>query len=642
MTNKGKVLLWLKQTDISENLQKQLSNITFVRTLYKAELLALAPGSDILLILVEINPSNSNTGIDIIGDIRGICREVPIVVFSEHLSPDIINKIIPLDVYDYIIAPFTAKKISGILTELTNKIKGKENYNLLYNLSEKFEQLSVENEIITLLNTTTDLKTVLKIIIQKAITLVNVKAASILLFNDARSKLVFSATYGEKSSTIKGKELSIGQGIAGWVAKHGEPVLTNNVTADERFYNGIDRTSNFITRSILCAPIEAENTIHGVIELVNKLEGDFVDADLEKIETLAFFAAFALHKSNLIKREKKRVEEITLLFEIGTYLSSMLDLDELLQQSVQLIRRSFGFYYIAIALVNSEKLILELKSFDSEEQVTPKRRQVPIDRGLMGSVVKSGIPLRVGNVKKDKRYLKGIGCVKSEMVIPLKRKDTILGVMDIGSKKLNAFNHTDQVLTEQISRFLSISIENAMLYKKVGMLALIDDLTGLYNARYCHITLAKLNKKRELPFSIIFLDLDFFKLVNDQFGHQTGGVLLREVADILKQLSGKGITTIRYGGDEYVVILSGIKKEAAMRVAEKIAETLKRTKFLADLNLNYHITASLGISSYPSDATNGEEVLRFADRAMYWVKNHGRNSIKAYDQDVSDLSEYPL
>jgi|GEM_PF-516111 len=642
MSIKGKVLLWSKQADIPVSLEKQISDVSFVKTLYKAELLALASGSDILLILVEINLSTPDIGINIIGDIRGICKDVPIVVFSGCLSSEIINRIIPLDVYDYIITPFTPRVVARILGELESGVKGRENYALLYNLSEKFKQLSVENEIIKLLNTTTELETVLKIIMQKAITLVKVEAASILLLNDAKNKLIFSATFGEKSTTIKGKELDIGQGIAGWVAKHSTPVLINDVKKDRRFYDAMDKLSSFTTRSILCVPIKTEDRTHGVIELINKLEGDFVDTDLEKMLMLSSFAAFALYKSNLIKRERKRVEEITLLFEIGTYLSSMLDLDELLQSSVHLIRRSFGFYYIGIALVNSEKGILELKSFDSEEKVNPKRREVPLDKGLMGSVVRSGSPLRIGNVVNDTRYLKGINSVKSEMVIPLKRKDTILGVMDIGSKKLNAFNHSDQILTEQISRFLSISIENAMLYKKVGMLALTDDLTGLYNARYCHITLAKLNMKRELSFSIIFLDLDFFKLVNDQFGHQTGGILLREVGDILKKYPTKGTTTVRYGGDEYVIILSGIEKEQAVAIARKILKTLNVTVFLKDVNLHYHITASLGIASYPTDATNGEEVLRYADRAMYWVKNHGRNAIRPYDQDVSDLTEYSI
>lgn len=642
MKEKGKVLIWTQRKDITERFKKEIKNFIFIKASYNAELLALAGGKDIFLILVEVDPSNLTSGIKIIRDIRTLAKEVPIVVFAKQLSTLLIHEIIPLNVYDYLVTPFSINEIKRILNDLESGEKGKENYALLYNLSEKLQQLSIENEIIRLLNTTWELDTILDIIIKKALELVNVEASSILLFNENRDSIIFNAVYGEKSDMLKGMELKLDQGIAGWVAKEGKPAIVNDITKDKRYYIGIDKITQFHTRSILCTPIMTEDRIHGVIELVNKKRGEFSNDDLDKIMTLASFAAFALHKSSLIKTERKRVEEITLLFELGTYLSGMLNLEALLQKSAHLIRNSFGFYYIGISLINPEEVVLELKSFDSKEKVEPKRKKVTFDQGLMGWVVRHGTPLRVGDVTKDNRYLKGIESVRSEMVIPLKRKDTILGVIDIGSKKCDSFNDDDQMLTEQIARLLSISIENAMLYKKVGRLAIIDDLTALFNARYCHITLERLRKEKQETFSVIFLDLDFFKLVNDRFGHQIGGKLLREIGEIVKRVAGRNGITIRYGGDEYVVILSRIDKEVTSRTAMNILNLINTTVFLKDEGINYHITASLGVASSPEHATNGEEVLQLADRAMYWVKNHGRNGIKIYDSDVVEISDYPL
>ncbi len=640
MRKKRKVLIWTKETDASEVLNKESKDLNFIRTSYKAELLALAAGKEISLILVEINPPEIKSGIKTVRDLRHIAPDVSIVVFSNQLLPIIINAISSLDIHDYLVTPLNPNEIKRIINELEKGKKGKENLALLYNLSEKLQQLSIENEIIKVLNTTFELNSILDIIIEKAIELVNVEASSILLFNENRDKLIFNAAYGKKSDMIRGSSIKLEQGIAGWVAKEGKPVIVNDVVGDKRFFNGIDKLTEFKTRSILCTPIMAEKRIHGVIELINKKKGEFSGDDLEKIMTLSSLAGFALNKANLIKTERKRMEEITLLFELGTYLSGMLNLEELLQRSVQLIRRSFGFYYIGIALIIPEEGVLELKSFDSEEKIHPKRRKVAIDQGLMGWVVRHGVPLRIGDVKKDKRYLKGIESVYSEMVIPLKRKDTILGVMDIGSKKYNAFNNADQILTEQIARFLSISIENAMLYKKVGRLAIIDDLTQLFNARYCHITLDKLRKEKQETFSIIFLDLDFFKLVNDRFGHQIGGKLLKEVGKKVKIVVGRSGTTIRYGGDEYVIILPGVKKDGVLQTARNILHLINNTAFLNEDGINYHITASLGIASSPEDATEGEDVLKLADRAMYWVKSHGRNGIKVYDKDAVGVLDY--
>jgi len=637
-----KVLIWTKKQKFPESFYNQFNDIQFIETSYKAELLALVCTKDIVFTLVEIDPANLQAGVKVIKDIRQISNKIPIVIFSKKLAPTIINEIISFTIYDYLIEPLSKDEIKRISKELKTGVRGKENYSLLYNLMDKLQELYIKNDIIKLLNITLELDTILDIIIKKAIELVNVEAASILLFNESEDYLIFNAVYGKKSDILKGKKLQSNQGIAGWVARKGKPLIVNNVKDDKRFYSNIDKSTQFTTRSILCAPIKAQKRIHGVIELLNKKNEDFTNDDLEKIMMIAHFAAFALNKSNLIKNEKRKVEEITLLFEIGTYLSSMLNLDELLKRSVQLIRRSFGFYYIGIALINNEDSVLELKNFDSTGKVKPKKTKLSLDKGLLGWVIQHGVPIRIGDVMKDPRYIKGIEGICSEMVIPLKRKNIILGVIDIGSKEINAFNDRNQILTVQIARLLSVSIENAMLYTKVGRLAIIDDLTTLFNARYCHITIKRLMEEKQKVFSIIFLDMDFFKLVNDQFGHQVGGKLLREIGGLIKRKIEKEGIAIRYGGDEYVIILPGIGKTEASQIAKMILYSIDNAVFLKREGINYHITASLGVASSPEDSTDGEHILSFADRAMYWVKKNGRNGIKPYDSDVTDLTKYPM
>lgn len=641
MQKQEKILVYTKNTKIIDNLKKEIKNYTLVRISYKAELLALSKGKNVTFILIEVDTKNIAKDIQKIRDLRKLSSNVPVIVFADNLSPVIIQEITSLNVYDYLVTPLNLDDIKRILRELSKGEKGKENYSLLYNLSEKLQQLSVENDIIRMLNTTYKLDDILDIIIQKAIQLVDVESASILLLDEQKETLTFNAVYGNRTDILKGKALKLGEGISGWVAKEAKPVIVNDLLNNKCSLDNVFKDKEFKAHSILCTPIMTEHKIHGVVELLNKKKGRFNNHDLQKIMRLSSFAAFAFDKALLMKKERRRIEELTLLFEIGTYLSSMRNLEELLQKSAHLIRKSFGFYYIGIAILNAEDKILELRSFDTEENIKPKRRKIKFNQGLMGWVIKYGIPLRIGDVKSDKRYLRGIESINSEMVIPLKRKDTILGVIDIGSKKLNAFNEDDQTLTEQIARMLSISIENAILYKKVGKLAVIDDLTGLYNSRYCHMFLERLQDKKSKSFSIIFLDLDFFKLVNDQFGHQVGSALLRETGQVIQSSCGKGAINLRYGGDEFVIILPGKDKEKALDVAKNILDSIKSNVFLREKNIDYHITASLGIASYPEDGLEPERILRFADRSMYWVKNNGRNGIKKYSRDVHELSEYP-
>jgi diguanylate cyclase (GGDEF)-like protein len=641
MRNEEKILVYSSKTKIIDDLKKEIKNFTLVRISYNAELLALSKGKDVAFIFIEIDTNKIGKDIQKIRDLRKLTSDVPVIVFADKLSPIIIQEITSLNVYDYLVTPINPEEIKRILRELSKGEKGKENYSLLYNLSEKLQQLSVENDIIRMLNSTYKLDDILDIIIQKAIQLVDVESASILLLDEKKEILTFNAVHGNRTDVLRGKALKLGEGISGWVAKEAQPVIVNDLANSKHFLDNALLDTEFKARSLLCTPIMTEHKIHGVVELLNKKKGRFNNQDLQKIMRLSSFAAFAFDKALLMKKERRRIEELTLLFEIGTYLSSMRNLEELLQKSAHLIRKSFGFYYVGIAILNSEDKILELRSFDSEENIEPKRRKIKFNQGLMGWVISYGMPLRIGDVKSDKRYLKGIESINSEMVIPLKRKDTILGVIDIGSKKLNAFNEDDQTLTEQIARLLSISIENAILYKKVGKLAVIDDLTGLYNSRYCHMLLERLQDRKSKVFSIIFLDLDFFKLVNDQFGHQVGSELLRETGQVIKSSCGKGTVNLRYGGDEFVTILPGKNKKQAFSVAKNILSSIKTNLFLKEKDINYHITASLGIASYPEDGLKPEKILRFADRSMYWVKSHGRNGIKKYSRDVHELSEYP-
>ncbi|OQX52383.1 MAG: hypothetical protein B5M53_08660 [Candidatus Cloacimonas sp. 4484_209] len=640
MESKEKVLIWSSNRNIKSQFSLKNSNIDFITASYEAELLALVKGSEISLILIEVNTETPQETIKIIHDIRQISFEIPLIIFSDRLFPQVINKVSNYNIYDYFLLPLPVDEIQRIIDEIKHKKKGTKNLTLLVKLSEKLQQLSIENEIIKLINTESDINIILKHILKRVANLLNVKAGIVLLKNERDDTLLINNVYPDTFEKFKGEVLAAANTAAEWAINHNEPFISNVV--NQKTIPAICGKTNANPRTIISVPIKVKKTTFGVIELYDKIHCNFTNDDIEKTNIFASLAGLALNKFNLTQKEWKRMEEITLLFEIGTYLSGMLDLQELLQRSVQLIRRSFGFYYIGIALINQEKQTLELKSFDSAEKVTPIRREVSLNQGLMGWAAKHGTPIRIANVQKDKRYLKGIQSVRSEMVIPLKRKNTILGVIDLGSKKLNGFNDDDQILTEQIARLLSISIENAMLYNKVKRLAIIDDLTGLYNARFCHITLEKLMTNKHPQFSIIFLDLDFFKLVNDRFGHQIGGKLLMEVGTLIRTTINKNNISIRYGGDEYVIILPGMDKKAASNVASNILNAINKTIFLKKDGINYHITASLGVSSFPQDANDGGEILRFADRAMYWVKNHGRNNIKLYDKDVIGISNYRI
>ncbi len=184
-----------------------------------------------------------------------------------------------------------------------------------------------------------------------------------------------------------------------------------------------------------------------------------------------------------------------------------------------------------------------------------------------------------------------------------------------------------------LCRHLGIALRNLGRLKQVEHLVYLDDLTHLYNTRYLHMAL-----DREVtggrPFTLLFMDLDHFKTVNDQHGHLSGSRLLVEVARVLRSCVRDEDIVARYGGDEYVVLLVGIDSGGGLKVAERIRRAIEDHRFLSREGARVRITASIGLASFPEHAEDKARILDFADRAMYRGKQSTRNVVYMASKDL--------
>ena len=178
----------------------------------------------------------------------------------------------------------------------------------------------------------------------------------------------------------------------------------------------------------------------------------------------------------------------------------------------------------------------------------------------------------------------------------------------------------------------SVALDNALLLKRAEALSVTDDLTHLYNSRYLNLVLRRETKRASRsgrPLSLLFIDLDGFKDVNDTHGHLFGSRALVEAAAVIRSRARETDVVSRFGGDEFALVLPDTGGEGAYAVGERIRERIAAHQFLAGDGLNIHLTVSVGVATLPDVANSSEELVQAADKAMYRVKDSGKNGIQA-------------
>jgi diguanylate cyclase (GGDEF)-like protein len=267
------------------------------------------------------------------------------------------------------------------------------------------------------------------------------------------------------------------------------------------------------------------------------------------------------------------------------------------------------------------------------------------DRGLMpdmgpavyaiaGWVMNKGQEFVSADLQRDGRV--AASAVGAVMAFPLSCRGRRVGALIGLDRQVSAREPRLAPSTLRAVRILlepaAVALDNSLLLKRAEALSVTDDLTHLYNSRYLNIVLRRETKRASRsgrPLSLLFLDLDGFKGINDTHGHLSGSRALVEAAAVIRGSARETDVVARFGGDEFALILPDTGSEGAYAVGERIRQRIAAHVFLAGDGLTIHLTASVGVATLPDAAASAEELVQAADKAMYQVKDRGKNGIQA-------------
>ena len=334
------------------------------------------------------------------------------------------------------------------------------------------------------------------------------------------------------------------------------------------------------------------------------------------------------------------LRDLLVFHNVARALTSSLDRDAILRAIMQQMEQFFKPETWSLLLLDEPRKELYYAVAVGHTEADLAQLRVPIGRGLAGWVAAHGESLIVPEVSQDPRFDANFSGgrsdagrptrVRSAICMPLRSRLRTLGVIELLNCRLDTLSDYTISFLHVLCDYAAIAIENARAMERIQELTITDETTGLFNVRHLYRQLeSEIERARRFKsqFSLIFIDLDYFKQINDEFGHLVGSRVLAEVGQSLKSIVREVDSVYRYGGDEFIVLLPETGKVGARKAAEHLLASLRTMRFAKTDGLKLEVRASFGVATYPEDGHSVHEVIRAADTMMYLVKGSTRNNV---------------
>jgi diguanylate cyclase (GGDEF)-like protein len=391
----------------------------------------------------------------------------------------------------------------------------------------------------------------------------------------------------------------------------------------------------------LFMPVISRGKLVSILILSQKQSGRYMLEDISLLEDITSRVAVSLERGYLHEEVRQRQEELSLISHLAAIMTSSLDINEICDHFIKELKRVIDTDWVAIIVIEGESLRFLALSAEADsawqqgDSIPVKGTDIEWALEHKNAFVEPDLAQEVRFWTGEYHLRQG---VHSVVHLPLMVNDKAIGSLSLGNRRPNAYSQSQIQLLSQLASQIAMPIENARLYAEAEQLARIDQLTGLWNRRHLEERIqVEIGRHSRYggAFSLVILDLDFFKAFNDSYGHLAGDKLLKQLGTIMKGAIRGTDEAFRYGGDEFAILLTKTNIKDAYEVAERVRSRVAEEIKVGDTS----VTASFGLASWPVDGVRINEVIAAADMALYYAKQSGGNQSHAISELLPSLTK---
>lgn len=504
---------------------------------------------------------------------------------------------------------------------------------------QRLRELRLLHQASQALNTDLSLETVLEAITGQLIAALNVESCTITGWDTERDEVF---TFLDRDPMVSA-QVEAGSRFSLEEHPHYSVILRE---AQAQSFRRNDPTLLAIIRdwldkyfwlSVLTVPLISKGRVFGLIELGERRRERIFSLDEVRLaESLAAQAAAALDNARLYAEATRRATQLRLLHDASRAMISDPRLDAVLQTLIETARRLTDARYAALAVLDADGRPAHFHTAGMPPAESQTIGHPPLGRGLLGSLQQSDGPIRITDLRRN-TFATGFPPnhppMQTFLGVPLTARGAVIGSLYLTDKTDDRpFTQEDEDLVAGLAADATIAIENARLFERIQQMAITDDLTGLYNRRhFFELGEREFDRARRYyrPLAAIMLDIDYFKRVNDTYGHATGDLVLHTVADRCRKNLRDADLLGRYGGEEFVALLPENDLQGAYNAAERLRECIIEAPIETPQG-PLRITISLGVACFSEDCSSLTTLLNRADMALYEAKRAGRNRAEIY------------